>query len=72
LSYNPYIHGNVTGNNLCSYLKQIKMPFFLLQNQRLGGRNRSCPEGWYQWEGEGGGERVKEGEFGANTVYTYM
>jgi hypothetical protein len=27
---------------------------------------------WYQWEGGGCGEMVKEGEYGANTVYTYM
>jgi hypothetical protein len=31
--------------------------FFLLQNQRTRGLNRSCREGWYQWRG-GGGERV--------------
>jgi hypothetical protein len=27
---------------------------------------------WYQWEGGGGGEMLKEGEYGANTVYTCM
>jgi hypothetical protein len=33
------------GNSLCSYLKQAKMSFcFLIQNQRTGGRNRSCWE----------------------------
>jgi hypothetical protein len=42
--------------SLCSYLylKQ-KCHFFLLENQRTGGQNRSCPGwGWCQWE-EGGG-----------------
>jgi hypothetical protein len=24
---------------------------------------------WYQWEGEGGGERVWEGEYSASSVY---
>jgi hypothetical protein len=28
--------------------------------------------GWYQWEWGGSGERVWEGEYGANTVYTSM
>jgi hypothetical protein len=26
--------------------------------------------GWYQWEGERGGERTWEGEYSANIVYT--
>jgi hypothetical protein len=31
------------GNSLCSYLKQTKMSFFfLLQNRRIGGQNQSC------------------------------
>jgi hypothetical protein len=32
------------GNSLCCYLyhKQAKIHFFLLQNWRLGGQNRSC------------------------------
>jgi hypothetical protein len=25
-------------------------------------------EGWYQWEWEGGGQRVLEGEYGINSV----
>jgi hypothetical protein len=28
--------------------------------------------GWYQWEGEGVGEREWEGEYSSNTVYTCM
>jgi hypothetical protein len=28
--------------------------------------------GWYQWEGGGYKERVKEGEYGANIEYTCM
>jgi hypothetical protein len=27
---------------------------------------------WYGWEEEGGGEMVKEGKYGTNTVYTCM
>jgi hypothetical protein len=48
--------------------------FFLIQNQRTGGQNKSClgEEGWYLWEGGRGGEMVKGGEYGTNTVYTYM
>jgi hypothetical protein len=59
------------GNSLCSYLKSTKMSFFsLLQNQRTEGQNRSClgrliPVG-------GGKERVWEGEYSANTMYTCM
>jgi hypothetical protein len=62
------------GNSLCSYLRQTKIsPLFLLQN-RIGRWNRSvCGErGWFQWEGEGDGQRVKEDEYGKNTVYTCM
>jgi hypothetical protein len=29
-------------------------------------------KGWYWWEVGGCGEIVKEGEYGANTVYTHM
>jgi hypothetical protein len=54
----------------CHYLK--KCHFFLLQNWRTGGQNRSFLEGWSQWEGGGGREMVKEGEYGANTVYTWV
>jgi hypothetical protein len=46
--------------------------FFLLQNWRTGGQNRFCPEGagvgtgrMKRWQGKG-----KEGEYGANNVYT--
>jgi hypothetical protein len=48
------------GNSLCSYLylKQAKLSFFFLQNQRTGGWNRSAVGGsWYQWNGGGGRER---------------
>jgi hypothetical protein len=34
------------------------------------GQNRSYLWGWYQWEGGGYKERVKEGEYGTNTVHT--
>jgi hypothetical protein len=52
-------------------LNHKKYPLFLLQNWKIGGWNRFCLGGWYNWEGEGGGERVWEGEYGANT-YIYM
>jgi hypothetical protein len=50
------------GNSLCSYLylKQAKnVIFFLLQNWRTRGQNKSCPRigGWYQWERGGDGVR---------------
>jgi hypothetical protein len=34
------------------------------------GRADSVRGDWYQWEREGGGERVWEGEYSANTMYT--
>jgi hypothetical protein len=58
-------------NSLCSHLKQQKCHFFLVQNQRLGGQNMSCLEGLVPVVG-GSREMVKEGEYGANVVYTYM
>jgi hypothetical protein len=57
------------GNSLCTYLKQkYHFSFFY----KITEWNRSCLENWYQWEGRGGGERVWEGEDGANSVYTCM
>jgi hypothetical protein len=55
------------GNSLCIYLKQIKMSFFFsftkLENRRaeqiLPGGKRRCGRAW-------------EGEYGANTVHTYI
>jgi hypothetical protein len=41
------------GNSLFSYLKQINVIFFLLQNQRTRKHNRSClGEEAVPWEGE--------------------
>jgi hypothetical protein len=63
------------GNSQCSYLKQTKMSFFLLQNQRI---QCLCYQvlpregGWYHWEGRGGRRRAWEDEYSDNTVYTYM
>jgi hypothetical protein len=56
------------GNSLCSYLNQKCHFFLLIQTEQvlLWGR------GWYQWERGGGGEMVKDGEYGENTVYTWM
>jgi hypothetical protein len=63
------------GNSLYSYLKQPKMSFFsssfLVQNQSTGGGTDLAVGGLVQWE-EGGGEMVKEGDYGANTVYICM
>jgi hypothetical protein len=68
------------GNSLCNYLylKQAKMLgiffFFLLQNRRTGGQNRSSLRvqggGWYQWRD--GRVRRQEDEYSANSVYTCM
>jgi hypothetical protein len=51
-------------NSLYSFLKQTKR-FFLLQNRRTGGQNRSYMGGRVccQWEGGGGGEKAWEGEY---------
>jgi hypothetical protein len=61
------------GNFLCRYLKQAKLSFlssfFLIQNWRTEGKNKSFLGSWYQWEGEGGGERVKEGEYGVSNNF---
>jgi hypothetical protein len=60
--------------SLCRYLKQTKLSFYFVftQNRRTGGWNRSCL-GALVAVGRGGcGERVKEGEYGANTVHTCM
>jgi hypothetical protein len=63
------------GNSLYSYINKEKCYFsffFIYKYERTGGQNRSCLGGWYQWEGEGCRERVCEGEYVANTVYTCM
>jgi hypothetical protein len=73
LGYNTYIHGNVTRKLLVELsLTNKKVIFFFFYKIRgqKGRQNRFCLRGWYQWEGKGCGERVKEGEYGANTVYT--
>jgi hypothetical protein len=61
------------GNSLCRYLKQTEVSFFfLLQNRRTGGQKRSCLRGSYQWKEERCREKVQEGKYSANTVYTYI
>jgi hypothetical protein len=72
-----HIHIGISqGNFLCSYLylKQAKMSFyfFLLQNQRTDGQNRSYLGGWYQREWRRSGERMWEGKYSANTMYISM
>jgi hypothetical protein len=51
------------------HLKNLLSFFFYIR--RTGRWNRSWM-GWYQWEGRGGREMVKEGEYGAKTLYTCM
>jgi hypothetical protein len=51
------------------HLKQRKMSFFSFTKSE---NRRAEQVSWYQWEGGGGGEKVWEGEYGANTVYTCM
>jgi hypothetical protein len=60
------------GNSLCSYLKQTKMKFFFSftksENRRV---EQVLPGGiGATGRGAGGGERVWDGEYSANTVYT--
>jgi hypothetical protein len=44
--------------------------FFLLQKSENRRVEQTLSWGLYQWEGGGYGERVKEGEYGANSVHT--
>jgi hypothetical protein len=62
MEYEVLIHGTI----------QMNLDNTMLQNWRTGGLNKSCLGGWCQWEGRGGRERVWEGEYGANTVYSCM
>jgi hypothetical protein len=39
--------------------------FYKIREQVLSG-------GWYQWEGRGHKERVEEGKYGGNAVYSCM
>jgi hypothetical protein len=60
------------GKSLCSLNNQkccVFLLFYLfIKNWRTGGLNRSClGDGWYKWQGKGGGEMVKEGECGEKT-----
>jgi hypothetical protein len=65
---------------MCSYLylKQAKMSsfsFFLLQNQRKGGQNKSCPWGRVlvvPVGGESGREGGRRGIWSKKCVHTYV
>jgi hypothetical protein len=46
------------GHSLYSYVKQTKMSFFILQNQRTGGQNRACLGRLVPVAREGCGERM--------------
>jgi hypothetical protein len=61
-------------NSPRSYLKQAKMSFFFFLHKIREQEDRTGPAqgGWYQWERGGGGKRVWEREYSANTVYTCM
>jgi hypothetical protein len=75
LGYNTYIHGSATRKTPCVVILSKNFILFFSftksENRRV---DQVLPESkvWYQWEGRGGGERVKDGEYGANTVYTCM
>jgi hypothetical protein len=64
------------GNSLCSYLKQTNKKkstvFPSLTKEQKGRTGPAWEGGWYRWEREGGGERVWEGKYDANTVSTCM
>jgi hypothetical protein len=62
------------GKSLCSYLKQATMSFFFIHKirEQVGKTSPAWEGGSYQWEGRGGGERVREGEYSENSVYTCM
>jgi hypothetical protein len=53
-----------------SYLKQTKCHFFLLQNQRTRGLNRSCLGLGSSGRGRRWG-KGEEGEYGADTMNTW-
>jgi hypothetical protein len=61
------------GNSLCSYLKQQQQQknvisfFSLVQNQKIGGKNRSCL-GRRRGETRGSGEEVRKGYRRMNMV----
>jgi hypothetical protein len=61
------------GNSLHSYLKQ-KCHFFSFYKigEQNGGTGPAWGGGWLPWVGAGGGERVWQGEYSTNTVYTCM
>jgi hypothetical protein len=60
-------------NKLKCHVFVLSFSFFLLQNQRIEGQNKSCPgwRGWYQWDGGMVGKEG-EGDYSAKNVYTYM
>jgi hypothetical protein len=70
-----FIHRNVT-RKLCAAILNRNVIFFSFaksENRRVeqvlsGGGG----EGWDQWEGRRSGERMWEGEYSANSIYTCM
>jgi hypothetical protein len=68
------IYGNITRklpvSIFISNKQKCHVSFFLLQNWRIGGQQKSCDRGnwsgcWYKWERGSGGERGLESEYGA-------
>jgi hypothetical protein len=57
---------------LCvAILNKPKCQFFSFTKSENRRAEQVLPRrGWYQWEEGGGGEMVREGEYGANAVYT--
>jgi hypothetical protein len=49
---------------------KLKKNVFLKNEGQKG--KVSPTRGWYQWEKEGHKERVKEGKYGGNTMYSCM
>jgi hypothetical protein len=59
------------GNSLAAVLNKQKCHFFFFFSYTKS-ENKFCLGDWYQWKGGGGEEKVKESEYGTNTVYTLM
>jgi hypothetical protein len=59
-------------NSCIAILNKQEYHFFFYKTGEQESGSCTVWGGWYQWEGRGYGERVWEGEYGANTVYTCM
>jgi hypothetical protein len=61
-------------NSLCRFLKQTKISFFSFTKSEKRRVEQILPGGrdLYHWKRGGGRERIWEGEYSVNTVYTCM